>query len=519
MTDVSLSSLSDINSRSACPRCEGFGFAHDSVEKHDKPLKTRCKRCATCKVCDGSGVIVGKLPCSRCKARGFVHSKKDGARSHGTLESLRCMECRDCKDCDGIGVLDIKTLRQQEKRKAAAMQREKQQKLQQQQQLHTPPMSPFLPPPPILWNPLLGPPPPPPPPYMLPHMVTPGAMVGTFLPPPLMTVPASNGYQLPNIPPSGTSQPPETKGRTRPPRTPPRLDEMRTRTKCPRCDGYGFRHDTSGKHDKKKGERCKGCGNCKACQGSGQVSNKKACTSCQMTGFTHPASSDREHDAPQHLRCFFCKDCVVCKGLGVADAATLGWNSRSILPSSIMLSTVRCLASRRHPQILRTLPILARPVPAARPSTLVPLIPKPVLSSNLVPARQMATLNQVISGIRKDRKKKPASPALDGAPQRRGVCLKVFAVKPKKPNSAQRKVCRVRLTTGKVVIAYIPGEGHNLQEHSVVLVRGGRVSDCPGVRYKIVRGALDCQGVVNRTKSRSKYGTKKPKTGDAAGKK
>ncbi|TPX58933.1 hypothetical protein SpCBS45565_g07881 [Spizellomyces sp. 'palustris'] len=185
-----------------------------------------------------------------------------------------------------------------------------------------------------------------------------------------------------------------------------------------------------------------------------------------------------------------------------------------------MLSTVRCIASRRQPQILRTLPILARPVPVARPSTLVSLIPKPVLSSNLVPARQMATLNQVISGIRKDRKKKPASPALDGAPQRRGVCLKVFAVKPKKPNSAQRKVCRVRLTTGKVVIAYIPGEGHNLQEHSVVLVRGGRVSDCPGVRYKIVRGALDCQGVVNRTKSRSKYGTKKPKTGDgAAGKK
>ncbi|KAJ3016983.1 hypothetical protein HKX48_003776 [Thoreauomyces humboldtii] len=128
----------------------------------------------------------------------------------------------------------------------------------------------------------------------------------------------------------------------------------------------------------------------------------------------------------------------------------------------------------------------------------------------------MATLNQVMRGIRKDRITKPASPALDGCPQRRGVCLKVFTVKPRKPNSAQRKVCRVRLTTGKVVVAYIPGEGHNLQEHSVVLVRGGRVSDCPGVKYKVVRGALDCQGVVNRNKSRSKYGTKKPKTGDAA---
>lgn len=129
-------------------------------------------------------------------------------------------------------------------------------------------------------------------------------------------------------------------------------------------------------------------------------------------------------------------------------------------------------------------------------------------SFTLAQSRKMATLNQVMRGARKERKKKPASPALDGCPQRRGVCLKVFAVKPKKPNSAQRKVCRVRLTTGKVVIAYIPGEGHNLQEHSVVLVRGGRVSDCPGVRYKVVRGALDCQGVVNRAKSRSKYGTK-----------
>jgi small subunit ribosomal protein S12 len=119
-----------------------------------------------------------------------------------------------------------------------------------------------------------------------------------------------------------------------------------------------------------------------------------------------------------------------------------------------------------------------------------------------------ATLNQVIRGCRKPRTKKPLSPALEKCPQRRGVCLKLYSVKPKKPNSAQRQVCRVKLSTNKVVIAYIPGEGHNLQEHSVVLVRGGRVSDCPGVRYKVVRGALDCQGVVGRAKSRSKYGTK-----------
>ncbi|KAJ3291054.1 hypothetical protein HDU79_002722 [Rhizoclosmatium sp. JEL0117] len=130
-----------------------------------------------------------------------------------------------------------------------------------------------------------------------------------------------------------------------------------------------------------------------------------------------------------------------------------------------------------------------------------------------------ASLNQVLRGIRVPRKYKPATPALNGCPQRRAVCLKVFNVKPKKPNSAQRKVARVRMTTGKIVQAYIPGEGHNLQEHSVVLVRGGRVADCPGVRYKIIRGALDCQGVVNRTKGRSKYGAKKTKAEPAAGKK
>ncbi|KAL2916519.1 30S ribosomal protein S12 [Polyrhizophydium stewartii] len=125
-------------------------------------------------------------------------------------------------------------------------------------------------------------------------------------------------------------------------------------------------------------------------------------------------------------------------------------------------------------------------------------------------ARGMATLNQVIRGARKKKVKKSRAPALDNCPQKRGVCMKVYTVKPKKPNSAQRKVCKVRLSSGKVVIAYIPGEGHNLQEHSVVLVQGGRVSDCPGVRYKVVRGALDCQGVVGRATSRSKYGTKRP---------
>lgn len=122
----------------------------------------------------------------------------------------------------------------------------------------------------------------------------------------------------------------------------------------------------------------------------------------------------------------------------------------------------------------------------------------------------MARISQLTKKrLRKPRKKKSKSPALRGCPQKRGVCLKVFTTTPKKPNSALRKVARVRLSNGVEVTAYIPGIGHNLQEHSVVLVRGGRVKDLPGVRYHIVRGALDCQGVKNRKQGRSLYGAKR----------
>ncbi|TCJ18692.1 30S ribosomal protein S12 [Rubrobacter taiwanensis] len=121
----------------------------------------------------------------------------------------------------------------------------------------------------------------------------------------------------------------------------------------------------------------------------------------------------------------------------------------------------------------------------------------------------MPTTNQLVRRERKKPRKKTATPALMGAPQRRGVCTRVSTVTPKKPNSALRKIARVRLTNGHEVTAYVPGEGHNLQEHSVVLVRGGRVKDLPGVRYKVVRGALDTLGVSDRKQGRSKYGTKK----------
>ena len=123
----------------------------------------------------------------------------------------------------------------------------------------------------------------------------------------------------------------------------------------------------------------------------------------------------------------------------------------------------------------------------------------------------MPTINQLVRKGRTQVRRKTASPALKACPQKRGVCTRVYTTTPKKPNSAIRKVARVRLTNGIEVTSYIPGEGHNLQEHSTVLVRGGRVKDLPGVRYHIIRGSLDTQGVQDRKQSRSKYGAKRPK--------
>ncbi|MDX8403756.1 MAG: 30S ribosomal protein S12 [Mariprofundaceae bacterium] len=123
----------------------------------------------------------------------------------------------------------------------------------------------------------------------------------------------------------------------------------------------------------------------------------------------------------------------------------------------------------------------------------------------------MPTINQLIRKSRKDKRKINKVPALQACPQRRGVCTRVYTTTPKKPNSALRKVARVRLTNGHEVTAYIPGEGHKLQEHSVVLLRGGRVKDLPGVRYHVLRGVLDTTGVEDRKQARSKYGTKRPK--------
>src|SRR6185295_344682 len=131
----------------------------------------------------------------------------------------------------------------------------------------------------------------------------------------------------------------------------------------------------------------------------------------------------------------------------------------------------------------------------------------------------MPTISQLVRQGREAVRKRSKAPAMGGSPQKRGVCVRVYTVTPKKPNSALRKVARVRLTNGIEVTGYIPGVGHNLQEHSIVLIRGGRVKDLPGVRYHIIRGVLDTAGVENRKLSRSKYGAKRPKEGAAAAKK
>jgi small subunit ribosomal protein S12 len=133
------------------------------------------------------------------------------------------------------------------------------------------------------------------------------------------------------------------------------------------------------------------------------------------------------------------------------------------------------------------------------------------VSNFKIKSSYMPTIQQLVRKGRQHNAETSKSPALDSCPQRRGVCVRVYTTTPKKPNSAMRKVARVRLTNGKEVNAYIPGEGHNLQEHSIVLVRGGRVKDLPGVRYHLIRGALDTAGVEGRTQRRSKYGTKRPK--------
>ncbi|KAJ9055173.1 30S ribosomal protein S12 [Entomophthora muscae] len=172
--------------------------------------------------------------------------------------------------------------------------------------------------------------------------------------------------------------------------------------------------------------------------------------------------------------------------------------------ASLLCNLMKAMSLQARP--LFTKPILVNPITSLRKEPLSYCNQSPVTTQ----FNGMATLNQVMRNIRKKKTSKSKSPALEGCPQKRGVCVKVYTTKPKKPNSAVRKVARVRLSNGRVITGYIQGEGHNLQEHSVVLVRGRGPPDLPGVKYRLVRGKYDLQGVANRATSRSKYGTKKP---------
>ncbi|KAF1992719.1 ribosomal protein S12 [Amniculicola lignicola CBS 123094] len=166
-----------------------------------------------------------------------------------------------------------------------------------------------------------------------------------------------------------------------------------------------------------------------------------------------------------------------------------------------------------RPSLLpKAIPVPSRPFGPVIALSARPQLVLPIRTFSASTPRSKCTLIQVVRNGRSSQSvRKLRSPALANRPEMKGVCLKVGTVKPKKPNSGERKIARVRLSSGKVITAYIPGEGHNVQQHSVVMVRGGRAQDCPGVKYHLVRGALDLGGVGNRITSRSKYGTKKPK--------
>jgi small subunit ribosomal protein S12 len=170
---------------------------------------------------------------------------------------------------------------------------------------------------------------------------------------------------------------------------------------------------------------------------------------------------------------------------------------RAVLPREVQGRAPRATPPRRKPRVATTKEFRTAPAAGTEKTTY---------------GEKLPTINQLVRKGRQDKIGKTKTPALKGSPQRRGVCTRVYTTTPKKPNSALRKVARVKLTSGIEVTAYIPGVGHNLQEHSIVLVRGGRVKDLPGVRYKIVRGSLDAQGVRNRKQARSRYGAKKEKS-------
>ncbi|KAH9256894.1 hypothetical protein BASA81_005009 [Batrachochytrium salamandrivorans] len=355
--------LANMSLRGACPRCNGFGFFHTAIDKHDRPTTQRCKKCIDCSVCDGSGVTVGVIGCKKCQGRGFSHSPR-AARLHTLPDQMRCFDCEECKECKGDGVIDPK--RFQELRRASLSTKQipsaqihamasttslnstsvaiassgvntpigsmggtthsvnstgisSQGSFQnshsnrssvyntQSDSLSLPPMVPDL----SLLGPLgtnhLA---------VIPNMIHPH-MAGIFGVPIDQTIfdamMSASMILSENVPLS--IQGGSTVGVSAATRKALLADQ--TSGPCPRCDGNGFRHDSSAKHDtKKKQEKCKHCTPCKACSSSGRITGQKACDTCATKGFIHGAT-ERDHDVPPHLRCFFCKDCPTCRGVGL----------------------------------------------------------------------------------------------------------------------------------------------------------------------------------------------------------
>ncbi|KAJ3115189.1 hypothetical protein HDU96_001035 [Phlyctochytrium bullatum] len=321
-TNEDLKTLADMNSRTSCPRCEGYGFVHDSIEKHDKGERVRCKKCASCRVCGGSGVVVGKLPCRPCKSRGYLHPSNSFAKEHSASENMRCPDCVECRDCHGFGAIDRKAKppkKPQAPQPAAPVGGPSPYYPQQPLIQGIPPYRPGGPPGaptpaapvPGGINPagLPGAPP-----VLNPYAPLIGAVPGAVAPPMAGGMPTAMAgamtTQLPSVESESSDESADE--------TVVFNEDLLKPKSCPRCEGRGWKHDTSSKHDKIPTVRCKQCASCKACSATGQVQGKIACPSCETRGFIH-ASKERDHDAPDKLRCFFCKTCPQCTGIGIVE--------------------------------------------------------------------------------------------------------------------------------------------------------------------------------------------------------
>lgn len=295
MESFEYAKLADITSRSACPRCDGYGFLHSSVDKHDKPKNLRCKRCVDCNVCETSGITVGVVKCFRCHANGFYHNPI-ALHPHQYGEFVKCFDCLDCKDCLGIGVLDHERYSALKKVLKNA---DKNQNLKTNQNF-TPELN--------LYPPLL----PSNAPFTVkcphPHISVLDAnnmhphikgILGTPITPEyaliLNSIPTPHATTAQNL-------------------MEKRLAE-KSSTECPKCLGVGYNHTSLLKHDTKK-SKCKHCLKCIACSGKGRVRGKTGCNRCETRGFIH-VSTEQSHDVDEKFRCFFCKDCPECSGIGV----------------------------------------------------------------------------------------------------------------------------------------------------------------------------------------------------------